>query len=213
MARTRSENYEGIQRGILAKAAALYSAHGYMRSSIADLAEACGLSRGALYHYFDSKEAILYAILDAHLREMIAKIEESRDSVDVSDPRARFEAVVAAIVRMNATSPNEQRVLLNDLSFLAQAEQEVLNGLGRTIVSGMAALLSRLDTGRKISRRTEPVYTMMLFGIINYTYTWYDPKGSVTPDEFAGMTVDLFLNGFTRAGRAEARPAKLRRVG
>jgi len=54
MARTRSENYDGIYLGILTNAAALFSAQGYMRSSIADLADACKLSLGALYHYFDS---------------------------------------------------------------------------------------------------------------------------------------------------------------
>ncbi len=46
-----------------------------MRSSIADLADACKLSRGALYHYFDSKEAILFAILDAHIREMMSALK------------------------------------------------------------------------------------------------------------------------------------------
>ena len=75
MARTRSENYDGIHLGILTNAARLFSAQGYMRASIADLADACKLSRGALYHYFDSKEAILFAILDAHVREMIADVE------------------------------------------------------------------------------------------------------------------------------------------
>lgn len=212
MARTRSEHYEGIQRGILAKAAALYSAHGYTRSSIADLADACQLSRGALYHYFESKEAILFAILDAHLREMIAEIEEACDAAP-PDAREQFKHVVAAIVRLNATSPNEQRVLLNDLSSLAPAEQAVLNRLGRRIVATMADFLVRLDHGRKITRRTKQVYTMMLFGIINYTYTWYDPDGPVTPDEFAGMAVDLFLGGFAAAPKAEMRPAKVRRVG
>ena len=75
MARTRSENYDGIHLGIFTNAAALFSAQGYMRSSIADLADACKLSRGALYHYFDSKEAILFAILDAHVREMLLRVE------------------------------------------------------------------------------------------------------------------------------------------
>ena len=75
MARTRSENYDGIHLGILTNAARLFSAQGYMRASIADLADACKLSRGAHYHYFDSKEAILFAILDAHIREMIQHVE------------------------------------------------------------------------------------------------------------------------------------------
>jgi AcrR family transcriptional regulator len=212
MARTRSEQYEHIQRGILAKAAALYSAHGYMRSSIADLAEACQLSRGALYHYFESKEAILFAILDAHLREMIANIEAATVGAP-PDPREQFRRVIAAIVRINAASPNEQRVLLNDLSFLGPGEQAALNRLGRQIVSIMAELLARLDQSGKMTPRTEKVYTMMLFGIINYTYTWYDPHGPVTPDEFADMAVNLFLEGFVSAANSGARRPRMRGAG
>ena len=45
-------------------------------------------------------------------------------------------------------------------------------------------------------KRTKKIYTMILFGIINYTYTWYDPKGGIGPQEFADMAVDLFLHGF-----------------
>jgi hypothetical protein len=37
---------------------------------------------------------------------------------------------------------------------------------------------------------------MILFGIINYTYTWYDPKGGISPQEFADLAVELFLQGF-----------------
>ena len=47
----------------------------YTRASIAELADACKISRGALYHYFESKEAILFAILDAHIHQMIADVE------------------------------------------------------------------------------------------------------------------------------------------
>src|SRR5438876_8243774 len=86
MARTRSENYDGIHLGILTNAARLFSAQGYMRASIAELAEACQLSRGALYHYFDSKEAILFAILDAHVRQMIADRSRHGGTVDDSGP-------------------------------------------------------------------------------------------------------------------------------
>lgn len=206
MARTRSENYGDIQRGILAKAAALYSAHGYMRSSISDLAEACGLSRGALYHYFDSKEAILFAILEGHLRHMMEQIEAA--VATAAEPRAQFSAAIAMVAEVNAASPHEQRVLLNDLSFLGLEEQRILKDLGRQIVDIMADLLVRLDRQGRIVKGTKKIYTMMLFGMINYTYTWYDPKGPVTPREFAEMAVDMFLNGFAPADAAEPRKGR-----
>src|ERR1700749_1435041 len=132
MARTRSENYDGIHLGILTNAARLFSGQGYMRASIADLADACKLSRGALYHYFDSKEAILFAILDAHVRRMIGDVEAAMSShasgVD------RFRAAIRAIVELNARSSNEQRVILNDLSFLSEAEQKAIKTLERHLV-------------------------------------------------------------------------------
>lgn len=194
MARTRSENYDGIYLGILTQAAALFSAQGYMRSSIADLADACKLSRGALYHYFDSKEAILFAILDAHIREMIERVEAA---VSEGGPTlTQFRNVIRTIVEVNAKSPNEQRVLIHDLSFLNEDEQETIKNLERQLVDIVTDLLVRLDAEGKIVKRTKKIYTMMLFGIINYTYTWYDAKGGIGPREFADMAVDLFLHGF-----------------
>lgn len=194
MARTRSENYDDIQRGILNAACALFARQGYMRASIADLADACHISRGALYHYFDSKEAILFAIVDAHVRRMIADVEAAM----ASQPTMldRFRAAIRAIVELNARSTNEQRVILNELSFLSEAEQAAIKALERQIVDTISGLLIRLDTEGKIVKRSKRVYTMMLLGMLNFSHTWYDPRGDIAPQEFADMVVDLFLYGF-----------------
>ncbi|MCP4615746.1 MAG: TetR/AcrR family transcriptional regulator [Bradyrhizobium sp.] len=194
MARTRSENYDEIQQGILNTACALFAQQGYMRASIAELADACRLSRGALYHYFDSKEAILFAILDGHVHRMIADVEAamSRQSATLD----RFRAAIRAIVELNARSSNEQRLILNDLGFLAEAEQKEIKALQRQLVDTVSDLLIRLDTEGRIVKRSKKVYTMMLFGMLNFSHTWYDPKGDIAPKEFADMVVDLFLYGF-----------------
>jgi AcrR family transcriptional regulator len=208
MARTRSENYDGIYLGILTNAAALFSAQGYMRSSIADLADACKLSRGALYHYFDSKEAILFAILDAHIREMIQHVEKALAAGGPT--RTQFQNVIRAIVEVNAKSPHEQRVLIHDLSFLNEDEQQSIKNLERQLVDLVTDLLVRLDAETRIVKRTRKIYTMILFGIINYTYTWYDPKGGIGPEEFADMAVELFLNGFAPADAVKSAVANRR---
>ncbi|MBR0687713.1 TetR family transcriptional regulator [Bradyrhizobium manausense] len=195
MARTRSENYDDIQHGILTAACELFAQQGYTRASIAELAEACRLSRGALYHYFQSKEAILFAILDAHVRQMIANVEAAIASK--STTLDQFRAAIRAIVELNARSPNEQRLILNDLSFLSESEQTMIKSLERQIVDIVSDLLIRLDTEGKIVKRTKKIYAMMLFGILNFSHTWFDPAGGITPTEFADMVVDLFLYGFT----------------
>jgi AcrR family transcriptional regulator len=203
MARTRSENYDDIQRGILVAARGLFAKQGYMRASIADLAEACKLSRGALYHYFDSKEAILFAILDEHVRQMIVDVEGA--IAKHSSTIDQFRAAIRAIVDLNARSPQEQRLILNDLTFLGDHDQQTIKSLERQIVDLISGLLLQLDNQGKIVKRTKKIYTMMLFGTLNFSHTWYDPKGGVGPAEFADMIVDQFLHGI-------ASPASLKEV-
>src|SRR5258707_10540167 len=208
MARTRSENYDGIHLGILTNAARLFSAQGYMRASIADLADPCKLARGALYHSFDSKEPILFAILDAHIGEMIEHVETA---VAAGGPTlTQFQNVVRAVVEVNAKSPHEQRVLIHDLSFLNEEEQQAIKNLERQLVDIVTGLLVRLDAEGRIVKRTKKIYTMILFGIINYTYTWYDPKGGIGPQEFADMAVELFPSGFAPEDAAKLAPANPR---
>ena len=121
----------------------------------------------------------------------------------------QFQNVIRAIVEVNAKSPHEQRVLIHDLSFLNEDEQQAIKDLERQLVDIVTDLLVRLDAEGRIVRRTKKIYTMILFGIINYTYTWYDPKGGIGPQEFADMAVELFLHGF--APGAAAKPVMTNR--
>jgi AcrR family transcriptional regulator len=197
MARSRSENYEDIQLGILANAARLFATQGYERSSIGDLADACKLSRGALYHYFQSKEAILYAMLETHVRGMLKRLD---DAVAIADkPTQQLAALIEAAVEYNSSGRHEQIILLNDLQSLGEREQKTIKALERQIVDLVAHVLARIDTRGKLTPATRKVYTMALLGTINYIYTWYDPQGSVKPKQYARMATDLFLNGFLAA--------------
>ena len=177
MARTQSERYPEIRQNILKQAARLFADKGYAGTTIIDLAEACESSRGALYHYFGSKEDILFHILDEHVRLLFDQIQAAVQSK--TEPLDQCRAVIETMVTINADSQNEQVVLLNELGELSTEQQ-------RDIVA-----VQRLTT------RTKKIYAMMLFGIINYTFAWYDPKGPVGPDEYAAMTSELFVRGLT----------------
>lgn len=209
MARTRSEKYDDIQAGILRSAARLFARRGYERSSIGDLVEACELSRGAIYHYFDSKEAILFAMLDSLVRNLLAHLEQA--IAGGGAPLEKFERVIEAFVEYNAQSPDEQIVLLNDLGALKAEEQHQIVQTERRIVELVGKALSAIDVKKKLNRKNARVYTMMLFGMINYTYTWYDAKGPIKPTEFAQLAASLFLNGFLADSSARKTGSYLRR--
>jgi hypothetical protein len=95
-------------------------------------------------------------------------------------------------------------VLIHDLSFLNEDEQQAIKDLELQLVDVVTDLLVRLDAEGRIVKRTKKIYTMILFGIINFTYTWYDPKGAIGPQEFADMAVELFLHGFAPGEAAKS---------
>lgn len=193
MARTRSEQYPEIQRNILKRAAAVFARVSYESSTISDLAHAIGVSRGALYHYFPSKEAILCGILDDHLLEFLGMIDKALQSNRSAVEQLR--AVTKAIVEFNAQSPDEQVLILNDLNQLAEDDRDRLKGLERQILDRLSDLLIRVDAAGKITAENKRVYTMMYLGIVNYTFAWYDPNGRVSPAGYADLATDLFLHG------------------
>lgn len=204
MARTRSAHYEDIQSGILKKAARLFATHGYERTSIGDLVRACDLSRGAIYHYFESKEAILFAMMDTLVRGLLETLQEAA-SVEAA-PVERLENIIMAFVESNARSPDEQIILLNDIGALSRAEQKQIHAIEKQIVDLVGDAIVAADARGLVTPKTRKVYTMMLFGMINYTYTWYDAKGPVKPRDLARMATDLFFNGFLPEKRG-AKPA------
>lgn len=193
MARTQSENYDEIRRAILRRSAALFAKRGYPNASIADLAAANRISRGLLYHYFESKEKILAEMLSEHLDMLLAEVAKAAHGS--GDGEARFRETVRRMVLINADSKDLQIVLLHDLQNLKSAERSAIVTKQRKIVSILRDLVRECDSRRKINGRTLMVQTMMLIGMINYTYIWYDPAGPVTPAEYADLVAGTYLGG------------------
>ncbi len=193
MARKQAENYGEIRRRIMACAATEFARQGYAATSIADLARANGISRGLLYHYFASKEALLQEMLNSHLDMMLEAANAA--AAEGRPPRDRFRSTIRTIVAINAGSRDLQVVLLHDLQNLGTAELAEIVAKQRRIIAVLRDLIRDCDQGRRISSRTLMAQTMMCVGMINYTYLWYDPAGPVGPAEYADMVADTYLAG------------------
>lgn len=193
MARTQSENYPEIRREILRRSAVLFARLGYPNASIADLAKANRISRGLLYHYFDSKERILAEMLNEHLDFLLGEVQKAARRG--ADAEARFRETVRAMVLVNADSKDLQIVLLHDLHNLKPADRAAIVRKQRDIIAILSDLVRACDSRGKIGARTLMVQTMMLIGMINYTYIWYDPAGPVTPAEYAELVSATYLGG------------------
>ena len=112
------------------------------------------------------------------------------------EPDAHLRAVARTMMRLNSENQSEQIVLLNDWNQLDEKKRQEIGAMQRRIISIIRDVLARLDQRHRLTPRLATSYAMSLLGSINYTYAWFDPKGPVSPEEYADQVVDVFLHGF-----------------
>jgi AcrR family transcriptional regulator len=194
MARTRSPEYDNIQAMILDRSAALFASRGYAATSIGDIAAACECSKSRLYHYFDSKEAILSAMLSEHIDKLLDECEASIEQG--GDPTDHFHRLIRYFLEVYAVSSNKHVVLLTCLEFLPKEIHKEVVAKQRKLIAYLTDILAAIRPDLHDRKRQAHVDTMLFFGMINWTYTWYRVDGFISPDMLAKRAVDLFLSGY-----------------
>ena len=193
MARPRAEDYEERLASILDKAAELFARSGFLGASVSEIAKACDVSKSLLYHYYDSKEDILYGVMTSHI-DMLAE-EAAEACAKNGDPEERLRDLLHRFMRHYANAAARQKVLLNDLSHLPSKRRNVIVLKQRKIVDSVQMLLVEINPLLANNSNEARVRTMLLFGMINWTSNWYDSNGPITPSELADLALTLAISG------------------
>jgi len=192
MARPRSARYELQREQMLAAAAQLFATQGYTATTMQQVAAACQVSKATLYHYVRDKQALLAQITEGHvgrLEQLVHEVEAQQLS-----PRALLQALITRFMQVYAQSEYEHRVLTEDVKFLGEAErQAVLNGQ-RRVVRAFARAVGGVRPDLQADGLDKPL-AMLLFGMINWTFTWLRSGGPLTHESLAPLVVGLFLGG------------------
>jgi AcrR family transcriptional regulator len=192
MARGRSPGYDDQRDLILARAAELFARRGYVGTSMNQVADACGLSKATLYHYYRDKYALLVSIAEGH----VVQLQSLVDAVLAQDlaPALRLRELIRRIVEAYADAQHAHRVLTEDVKFLEPADRQRILDTEREVVAGFAQAVAGLRPELKDAALTTPL-TMLLFGMINWLFTWMKPGGSLDHDALAPIVADLFVGG------------------
>ncbi|MWD29890.1 TetR family transcriptional regulator [Aquicoccus sp. SCR17] len=205
MARTRSAEYDNIHDTIIDRAASVFARRGFAGTSIGDIAEACDCSKSRLYHYFDGKEAILRDLLETHVDSLLDRLRPV--VYRELDPGQRFLQTVKLFLEVYSVSRDRHVVLLTCLDSLPEDQRQTIIAKQRQLIGYVRDALLQLRPDIAEDRVISLVDTMLFFGMINWTYTWYRAEGPVGHQELAERTVDLFLKGYAgispRAGGAQ----------
>jgi len=189
MARPQSPDYDRRREAILAAAARLYATKGFPGASVAELAKACNSSKSLIYHYFPSKDDILYAVMAEHL-DALTEAAETACATGSAD--ARLRALTVAFMRLYASAQNHHKVLLNELDNLPPERRAAVVAKQRRIIEAAESVITEIAPGGGAR-----VNTMLFFGMINWTHTWFDPAGPFMPEALAVRVVEIMQRGVT----------------
>jgi AcrR family transcriptional regulator len=195
MARVRSQDYDSIKQSIIDSAANLFATKGFGGTSISEIAEAAGLSKAGVYHYFDSKSEILRAMLTEHLEEVTEIVDTALNTSE--PPRSKFITFTRLMIE-NYTRPasrNQHIVLMSDMDSLPAKDREFVITTERRVVRAIERLLQSIHPKLEQHHDLARPLTMLFFGMINWTDNWYSEKGRLAPSELAILAANLFLNG------------------
>jgi AcrR family transcriptional regulator len=190
---------------VLAAAGEVFAARGYSRATVQDVADVLGILKGSLYHYIDSKEDLLYAVLGAlhdHLDEILAEVAAH----DELGPLERLELYVRRQVVYHVENLASVTAYYHDVDRLSATHRDAILARRRPHTDYVTALIRDGQTAGEIPWRRDPrILANCVFATIIWVYRWYQPSGALSGDELAQVCVDFALGGIM--GDEPARPA------
>ena len=193
MARIQSKDYESIKLSIMDNAADLFAAKGFSNTSIVEISEASGLSKSGIYHYFKSKREILYTMLSEHIKMLFDQMASALHSSQ--DPVEQFHTLSLLLMRTYSRSKSRHAVLMKEIENLPEEERRQIVALERQVVKFTENLIGRIKPELYFMDRVQRPVAMLFFGMINWTYTWYEADKGVDPHQLAAIASNIFVEG------------------
>jgi AcrR family transcriptional regulator len=192
MPRGKAPTFEVQRAAILQNAAKLFAEKGFVGASMADLARDCGVSKALLYHYYRDKEHLLFDTADSYMDTLIGLVAEVRSRR--LPPTEHLVALVARFMQEYEHSQAQHMVLVQDVKFLTEVERARVVAKERQVVDAFAQAIAALRPRFRKKTLRVPL-AMILFGMINWTFTWLRADGPLAYRDMAKVVTEIFLRG------------------
>jgi AcrR family transcriptional regulator len=180
---------------ILRTAARLFQQQGYDATSMNDVATALKVSKAGLYHHFQSKDDILFELMNHALNITQERVVDRVRGV--ADPEERLRMLIRLHVEVIlSVRDREITVLLHENHPLPPSLRKRINGRKKEYVRFVEKLISEVQHVRQ-SRRTvsSRAATFALLGMINWIYQWYKPEGALNCQQISSQFTEIFFTG------------------
>ena len=187
---------------LLEHAAQIFCEKGYEGASMRDLSRATGMSLAGLYHYFDSKEELLYLIQKHTFRTIIERLQQRLEGTTEAEERIRI--FIENHLEYFLANKEAMKVLTHEDETLKNGRGSEIRAIKREYYKICLGLLEDLRRARGLEFSGR-LAVLGLFGMINWIYTWHNPRVDADATALAQELGDLFLRGVLSPGKARRR--------
>jgi AcrR family transcriptional regulator len=193
MAPSTTSRTTDVPQRLLAAATRLFAERGYDRTSVQEIVEAAGVTKGALYHYFGSKDDLLHEIYGRVLRLQTQRLNAIADNPDET-VAARLHEAAADVVVTSIANLDDTKIFFRSMHQLGPEKQKAVRAERRRYHEKFRALVE--EGCREGVFRAELVPDLVVdffFGSVHHLGTWYREGGPLTASQVASEFADLLL--------------------
>jgi TetR/AcrR family transcriptional regulator, cholesterol catabolism regulator len=180
---------------ILRTAARLFQKRGYDATSMNDVAAALKLSKGGLYHHFQSKDEILFEIMNHAMQ--ITQDRVLNPVRSIAGPEERLRALIRLHMEV-VLSPRDREitVMLHENHPLPPSLRRRINGRKKEYVHFLENLIAEIHKARRAPGKISPrAAAFALLGMINWIYQWHKPEGDLQVRNLIPQFTELIFGG------------------
>ena len=187
---------DGVERKeqIFEAGARLFAEKGYERTSLQEVADVLGVTKPALYYYYQSKEELLFEITSFVMDRLVADLREI--STGNKTPLEKVRELVRRYIEFFAAHPHDLTVMSTQLDSLGPEHRETAHARQREYLHVVKDIVRELLAEHPGNRLDETSVAFAILGGMNWIFKWYDPAGRIDPDQLAADFIQFFSYGF-----------------
>jgi AcrR family transcriptional regulator len=194
----RASSQKKLDR-LLMKAAALIAKHGFNAMTMRELSTALGTSLAGLYHYFASKEDLLFQLQYRTFASLLEQQEKIADQPGTPDER--LARLLTGHLQFYSRHTNELKACTFEMGSLGpkpyRIVEEIRRRYYRLMTSVVAQVIDGPAAGARETRQSRHA-ALFVFGMLNWIFMWYEPSRHGTVEQIGQEMRDLLLNGLRR---------------
>lgn len=186
-----------MKEKIIQASIVLFEQKGFSQTSIQDIVDSLGVTKGTFYYYFTSKEQLLMDIHHDYISELLER-QQTILQQDISYT-AKLKEVIALLINDIAANGPSGRVFFREVKHLVDGNAETIIEQRDLFRLRIEELIKKgMEAGEFEAHLQAGMIAFGVLGMANYSYNWFDPDGKVTSDQLSGLYTEMILHGISK---------------